>query len=55
MKANEEIRKQIAAKGLKQYELAYKMGISKYSLNTWLQTPLTPEREKRILEALKNE
>jgi len=51
-KCNEEIRKKIADAGFMQYQLAYAMGVSKYTLNSWLQIPLTEERKKKILDAI---
>ena len=49
---NTEIREKIAKKGLKHYEVAYRLGISQYAFSKWLQLPLSKERETRILEAI---
>lgn len=50
--ANKDIRQQMEQKGIKQYQLAYLMGVSKYTLNSWLQIPLNDERRARILKTL---
>lgn len=50
---NEDVRKAIADSGFKQYEIAYFMGVSKYTLNSWLQIPLTDTRKEKILQAIK--
>lgn len=52
VRPNQDIRDMLEKKGMYQYQLAYKLKISKYTLNTWMQTPLTFERRQRILDAL---
>jgi hypothetical protein len=51
-KVNQEIRNEIAKAGLKNYEVAYMIGITEGQFSKWLHLPLTAEREKRIKAAL---
>lgn len=51
-KYNEDIRKKIAKKGLKHYEIAYQLGITEYTFSKWLHLPLTEDRRKRILDVI---
>lgn len=38
--------------GIKKYQLAIAIGISRYTLIDWLRVPLTEERKDRISKAL---
>ncbi|SEM67412.1 hypothetical protein SAMN04487770_1632 [Butyrivibrio sp. ob235] len=51
-KVNATIRKKIEKSGLRQYQVAYAIGVSKWTLNSWLSIPLTAERKERILKAI---
>lgn len=52
-KANLEIRETILRHGLCHYQVAQKAGISASTLCVWLRSPLSEERKKRVLEAIK--
>lgn len=49
---NAEIRKEIAEKGLKHWEVAEAANISEYTLCVWLRKPLNEERTERIKTAI---
>lgn len=51
---NTEVRKAMKSKGLTLYQVANTMGISKEYLSVMLQSSLTLERKRRILEAIRN-
>lgn len=51
---NTLIRSEIKAKGLTHYEVAAALGISPSTFSCWLQSDLSPERKKRIREAIRN-
>ena len=53
MKANQKIRDRAKAAGVRHWEIAEYMGISEPTIMRWLRVPLSPEREKAILEAIK--
>lgn len=50
--ANLQIRKKIEKSGLKHYQIANYLGVSKYTFSTWLQTKLSADKKKRILDAI---
>lgn len=50
--ANEKIKNLILKHRLKYYEVADAMGISQGYLSTLLRKPLTPEMERKVLEAI---
>jgi len=52
MKPNQAIRRLIATKRLKHYEVAAALGVSEYTLCKWLRTELEPEREKLVMKAI---
>lgn len=53
-KINTEIRKAIAGKGLRHYEVANALGVTVYTFSHWLQSELPEERKDRILKAIDN-
>lgn len=50
---NAEIRKSIAAAGLKHWQVADAAGISETTLCVWLRKPLKGERLERVREAIR--
>ena len=52
MKANQTIREVAKRKGVKHWQIAVYLGISEPTIMRWLRTPLSPEREKAIMEAI---
>lgn len=52
-RANLKIRETIFRQGLCHYQVAEQAGISPATLSVWLRTPLSEERERRIVEAIK--
>ena len=52
MKANQKIRDRAKVAGVRHWEIAEHMGISEPTIMRWLRVPLSPEREKAILESI---
>lgn len=52
MDKNRDIRKLIARKRLRQYEVADQLGVSEFTLSRWLRCELTPERRQKVLDAI---
>lgn len=52
MKANQTIRDKARKCGVRHWQIAQKLGISEPTIMRWLRTPLTPERERMILNAI---
>lgn len=52
MKANQTIRKTAKVKGVKHWQIADYLGISEPTIMRWLRVPLSPEKEKTIMEAI---
>lgn len=52
MQANQTIRQLIATKRLKHYEVAMALGVSEYTLCKWLRTELTPDRKRKVENAI---
>lgn len=50
--ANPQIRKKIEKSGLRHYQIANYLGVSKYTFSTWLQTKLSADKKQRILQAI---
>lgn len=50
---NDDIKREIKAKGLHQYKIADLLGISETTLVRWLRYELTPERRELIMNAIK--
>lgn len=50
--SNEEIRRVIAAKNLRKWEIALEAGISDTTLSKWFRRELTGERRERVLAAI---
>ena len=53
MKQNEHIRKLARIEGIAQWQICLKIGVSVPTLTRWMRQPLPPEKEKRILDAIK--
>lgn len=49
---NKTLRIEIMKKGIKHYELAEALGISKFTLSHWLQNELPKEKKEMILETI---
>lgn len=54
MKPNELIRKSARIAGVPLWKVANAVGISEPTLCRWLRFPLSPEKETRILAAIKS-
>ena len=54
MKANKKVRDMAKEKMVKHWQIAQYLGISEPTIMRWLRTPLTEERETRILDAIEN-
>ena len=51
---NKETRMMIYINCLKHWQVAKKIGISESTLSRWLRTPLDKEKEKLIINAIKD-
>ena len=51
---NMEIRKRIAARRLRHYEVAEACGVSSYTFSHWLQTEMSPDKKERVLKAIES-
>lgn len=51
-RANSEIRRYMAGRGVKQWEVAAKLGVAEATLVRWLRAPLDAEHEAKIREAV---
>ena len=51
---NKDTRAAIKKAGLKNYQVANALGIATTTFATWLQSELTPERKKRVKEAIRS-
>lgn len=52
MKANQTIREAAKRKNVKHWQIAEYLGISEPTIMRWLRIPLSPEREKAVMEAI---
>ena len=52
MKANQTIRAEAKRKGVKHWQIAEYLGISEPTIMRWLRVPLSPEKEKAVMEAI---
>lgn len=52
MKENQTVREAAKRKGVKHWQIAEHLGISEPTIMRWLRIPLSPEREKAVLEAI---
>lgn len=52
MKANQTIREAAKRKSVKHWQIAEYLGISEPTIMRWLRVPLSPEREKAVMEAI---
>lgn len=53
MKANLKIRETAKQAGIKHWQIAERLGISEPTIVRWLRVPLSPEREKMVLDAIR--
>ena len=53
MKLNEHIRKLARIEGITQWQICLKIGVSVPTLTRWMRQPLPPDKEQRILDAIK--
>lgn len=52
MKVNLKIREMAKRAGIKHWQIAAHLGISEPTFVRWLRVPLSPEREKMVIEAI---
>lgn len=52
MKANQAVRETAKRNGVKHWQIAERLGISEPTIMRWLRVPLSPDREKAIMEAI---
>lgn len=50
---NKDIRAQIIAAGLFDYQVAARIGVTQEEFSAWLREPMTEDRQRRVLDALK--
>lgn len=53
MKANQKVREQAQKMGVKHWQIAEHLGISEPTIMRWLRVPLSEERERAIMAAIK--
>lgn len=51
-KANKEIRDRIQREGLRQYQVAFCIGITPQQFSEWLAVPMTEKQKKRTLNGI---
>lgn len=49
--ANTDLREMM--QGIKSYEVAYTIGITPYTFSRWLSIPMSDERRKKTIQAIK--
>lgn len=49
---NREIRTAIFESGLKKYEIAYKVGVTPFTLSHWMQREMSREQKELVLKAI---
>lgn len=52
MEQNKTVREAAKKNGVKHWQIANRLGISEQTIMRWLRTPLSPEREKAIFDAI---
>lgn len=52
MRVNQNIRDAAKHNGVKLWQIAARLGISEPTITRWLRTPLPPEKEKKIMDAI---
>ena len=52
MSVNQNIRDAAKNNGVKLWQIAAHLGISEPTITRWLRTPLSPEKEKKIMDAI---
>lgn len=50
---NERVRVAAKEAGIPLWKIAVQLNISEPTMTRWLRSPLTPERESKIMEAIK--
>lgn len=53
-KKNEEIKSALKEAGLKQWELAEKLGVAETTLCRWLRTELPAEKKQKMLQVIED-
>lgn len=53
MIANEKVRAEAKARGVKHWQIAAHIGVSELTFMRWLRFPLPEDKEKKIMEAIK--
>jgi len=53
MKANQKVREQAQKMGVKHWQIAEHLDISEPTIMRWLRVPLSEERERAIMAAIK--
>lgn len=51
-KENQRVRKAARAAGIPIWKIAVRIGVCEQTLIRWLRVPLTPDREKMVMEAI---
>ena len=52
MKENVTVRQKAKENGVKHWQIAAELGVGEQTIMRWLRVPLSPERERLILEAI---
>ena len=52
MNANKKIRDAMKNKGVRQWQVALRLGVSDQTLIRWLRVPLTADKESAVLAAV---
>lgn len=51
---NQELRELIKMTGIHYWQIAQKVGIAQQTLTVWFHSTLTPERKKRVNDAIRD-
>ena len=54
MRKNEEIKSALKEAGLKQWELAEKIGVGETTLSRWMRTELPAEKKQKMLQVIED-
>lgn len=52
MKCNERVRRAARAEGIPLWRIASEMAVSEPTITRWLRTPLSPEKEEKMLAVI---
>jgi len=53
MQCNEKLRRKARGEGVSLWAIAHHLGVSEPTMTRWMRQPLPPEKEQRILDAIK--